>query len=238
MHDYFCLTIDVDWAPDEAIRELADGLVDAGVRATWFVTHHSPILDELRRHPDLFELGVHPNFLPGSTHGDNPADVLAHVTAIVPEAVSMRSHSLAQTGPLLGQVAQTTGVRIDSNIFMPGSTCARPFTQETLGGTVHRVPFAWADDYWMFTDGRHPLPAPAPSAASVVMFHPIHVYLNSARLDHYAMFKRTVAQGADATEVAARFRSHGFGVRSVFLEAVRVLRGDGRAVRLRDVVGM
>jgi hypothetical protein len=63
------LTLDIDWAPDAAIDFVAEILVSRGVKATWFVTHDSPGVRRLRARPDLFELGIHPNFLPGSSHG-------------------------------------------------------------------------------------------------------------------------------------------------------------------------
>ena len=90
------ITLDIDWAPDHVIDRIAAQLIDARVRATWFVTHQSPAIDRLRARPDLFELGIHPNFLNQSTHGETPAEVLAHCMALVPDARSMRTHSLVQ----------------------------------------------------------------------------------------------------------------------------------------------
>ncbi|HEY8645027.1 MAG TPA: hypothetical protein VIL77_04030 [Gaiellaceae bacterium] len=67
------LTLDVDWCPDSAIDDVAELLIERDVPATWLVTHTSPAIDRLRLRADLFELGIHPNFLPGSTHGRMPA---------------------------------------------------------------------------------------------------------------------------------------------------------------------
>ena len=55
------LTFDIDWAHDDIIRDCVALVEDAGVKATFFITHESPIIDELRGN-DLFELGIHPNF--------------------------------------------------------------------------------------------------------------------------------------------------------------------------------
>ena len=57
------LTLDMDWAPDCAIDFVSEELVSREVRATWFVTHASPAVHRLREHPELFELGIHPNNL-------------------------------------------------------------------------------------------------------------------------------------------------------------------------------
>src|SRR4051794_10356042 len=92
------VTLDVDWAPDFMIDAAAAALVQHGVRATWFVTHASPAIDRLGERPDLFELGIHPNFREGTTHGDDP---IAHLLEIVPGARCARTHSLLQSTPLL-----------------------------------------------------------------------------------------------------------------------------------------
>src|ERR1017187_7044133 len=98
------LTLDIDWAPDFVIDFAADLLIRRRVKATWFVTHSSPAVDRLRDHPELFELGIHPNFLPGSSQGKTVAEVLSFCRACVPEARSMRTHALVQSSGLLGDV--------------------------------------------------------------------------------------------------------------------------------------
>ena len=45
------ITLDIDWAPDYAIDFAAGLLIEAQVRATWFVTHDSPAVERLRQHP-------------------------------------------------------------------------------------------------------------------------------------------------------------------------------------------
>ena len=85
------LSFDIDWAPDFAIDAVAQKLISRSVKATWFVTHLSPAISRLAERPDLFELGIHPNFLPGSDHGGSPAEVLAFMNTLVPNAVSVRN---------------------------------------------------------------------------------------------------------------------------------------------------
>jgi hypothetical protein len=91
------VTFDLDWAPDFVIDWLAKRLIEVGVRAAWFVTHHSPAIERLRAESDLFELGIHPNLHPGSTHGNDTSSVLKHCMEIVPEAGAIRTHGLVQS---------------------------------------------------------------------------------------------------------------------------------------------
>ena len=171
------LTLDVDWAPDWMVDSVAARLVGADAPATWFATHASPALERLRERPDLFELGIHPNFRPGSSHGETPAAVLEHVMALVPEAVSSRAHGVVQSGELLHELVRRTPVRIDSTTFLPDLPDAPIVIQRTPHGDLVRVPFTWSDDYeplrttpdWGWER------ALAEPGLKVVLFHPSRV---------------------------------------------------------------
>ena len=43
------LTFDLDWAHEEVIEDTIDLISQSGVSSTWFVTHKSPILDNLEK---------------------------------------------------------------------------------------------------------------------------------------------------------------------------------------------
>jgi hypothetical protein len=171
------VTLDVDWAPDPLVDDVAGRLAAAGVPATWFVTHASPALDRLRARSDLFELGIHPNFRPGSSHGATPEAVLDHVMALVPEAVSSRSHGVVQSGRLLHLLVQRTPVRIDSTTFLPDLPDAPLVTQRTPHGDLLRVPFTWSDDYEPLSPWDDYLAEPG---LKVVLFHPTRMPSSSA----------------------------------------------------------
>ncbi len=200
--DGVAITIDIDWVPDFIIDDVASRLVAAGVRATWFVTHASPAIDRLRHHPALFELGIHPNFLPNSSHGAVPAEVLAHCMRLVPDARSMRTHSLVQSTPLLIDVVTLTPVRIDASLYVPGQDGLRPSLLPVPGGTLTRLPFCWEDDLEMYQ--REPNWDVASHLAAqrglrIVNFHPVHIALNSAALAPYGELKRLTPRLQDAT---------------------------------------
>jgi len=229
------VTLDVDWAPDFAIRDTAELLLAAGVPATWFVTHVSPAIDELRQHPDLFELGIHPNFRRGSSHGETEAEVLRHCMGLVPEAVSLRTHSLVWSSPLLTQLVATTPIRVDSSLFLPRSSGLRPLEHHSGGRVLCRVPFFFSDDY----EFAHPRPlwdvselARADVGPRVLTFHPIHVFLNSSDDTAYNALKAAHPDLMSASIAAARRHvGLGVGTRSVF--AALLGRVMDRGVKLR-----
>ncbi|HEX8528135.1 hypothetical protein [Allosphingosinicella sp.] len=181
------LTLDIDWAHDDVIGHAIDLIEAAGVAATWFVTHDTPMLERLRSNP-AFELGIHPNFnflLAGDPRsGATAEEVVDRIIEIVPEAKSVRSHSLVQSSRLLDLFA-SRGLTHDANKLLPEQSgmALRPWTE--WSGMV-RVPYYWEDDFWCHTQ--------SPTSMAELLdrpgirgfdFHPIHIFLNTERLERY-----------------------------------------------------
>lgn len=232
------ITFDVDWAPDAAIDAVAELLVDARVAATWFVTHASPAVDRLREHPELFELGIHPNFLAGSTHGATPEAVLEHCMSLVPEARSMRTHGLVQSSALLALVRSTTPIAVDASLFLPYAPAIAPVRYPMPVGELVRVPYYWEDDAEMY----RPRPVwdldrilGTATGLTVLNFHPIHAYLNSRDMSAYGEAK---AMGRPLQELTAGdlapLRREGPGAGAVLAAAVERLAEAGGGHKLSD----
>lgn len=233
------ITFDIDWAPDFVIDQVAGLLAERSVKSTWFVTHASPAVQRLSQRPDLFELGIHPNFLPGSSHGDTPEQVLDSCLKLVPDAVSMRTHGLVQSGALFDLVMSATPIRNELSLFMPMATSCTPFAYRRFGRQLTRIPFMWEDDYVMEAEataatgrsfaGLAALAAPFADVA-VFNFHPIHVYLNSSAMTAYQNLKKAVPRLTQATEAEIRpfVNRDGVGTRSALIELADVCaRADG-----------
>ena len=227
------LTLDVDWAPDVIIDEVAALLIERRVKTTWFVTHQSPAIDRLRSRPDLFELGIHPNLLPGSTHGRTEDESLAHVLKIVPGARVMRTHGLYQTANFLVKAATEFGVRVDVSLFLHRASHLQPHCVPTGGAGLWRVPFFWEDDVEMFEEraiwssGDSRLAVPG---LRVFDFHPVHVALNADTFTHYDTLRKTRPLPEwDAAFIASNSRK-GAGARTLFIELADSLAGRGQFV--------
>ena len=237
--DAVLVTLDLDWAPDPAIRFAAQHLIDCGVRATWFVTHRSPAIDELEKHPELFELGVHPNFLPGTTHGSSTDAVLDHCMSLVPEARSMRMHGLMQWTGLVHRILERTPIANDVSIFMPHAPGLRPIGHEWRGRSLLRVPYFWEDDYEMESGQpafrADPLLLASPGGLKIFNFHPIHVYLNGTTMAPYEALKRQVPKLPAALEAdLAPHVQKGEGPRAMFQELCEHL-AQRPSLRIQDI---
>lgn len=230
------VTLDVDWAPDFMIDSAAQLLVEAGVRSTWFVTHESRAIDRLRQRPDLFELGIHPNFLPGSTHGSTPTEVLKKCLEIVPEAQAFRTHSLVQSTPLLCEVMRSTQLTVEASLYLPDQYAVGPFRFDWEGHSVLRVPFHWEDDLEMARATPRWNLGTAPRPGEVFAFHPIHIYLNSCDMEAYNSLKQRFPRVTDIDRASADAAVNaGAGTRTMFLEVVNRLRSGGDSVRMSDL---
>ena len=232
------ITLDIDWAPDYAIDAAADRLREAGVKATWFVTHASPAVDRLRESPGLFELGIHPNFFEGSEHGESLGDVLAHVKGLVPEARSIRSHGLYQSSRLLTAIARDERLETDVSLFLPGHPDLRPVTLRLPAGPIVRVPYFWSDDHEMAqADPAWSVePLLAGGGLKVLNFHPVHVFLNAADTAPYSAVQAASASLRQADRAVAERHVHpGPGTRVAFDEAVEHLRRAGTSATISDI---
>lgn len=179
------LTFDIDWAHDAVLSDTIDLVTDAGVPATWFVTHATPLLARLRANP-LFELGVHPNFNPllagAGMAGKDAAEILAQICCVVPEARAVRSHSLVMSERLV-DVFRDAGLRRVCNSFIPAESAAACAPWK-LWDDMIVIPHCWQDNVAMRLHGtvRPPLPG---HGLRVFDFHPIHVYLNTPDIAVY-----------------------------------------------------
>ena len=187
----YLITLDVDWASDEVIGHCARILIERGVKATWLITHDSPGVRELLTRPDLFELGIHPNFLPGSTQGDSPEAVIEHLLAIVPGARTARTHLLVQSTGLLRTMCERYGIENDLSLLLPDTPGIVPH-ELWLPARLLRFPTFWEDDEEMLrprpsfslSDARYNVPG-----LKIFGFHPVHVALNSSSVEPYQRLK-------------------------------------------------
>ena len=139
--DKWFITLDVDWAHDDVVG-FAIGIVeDAGIQATWLITHESRWIDRLRQNP-LFELGIHPNFnalLAGETGTPSTfEEVVRELLEIASHARSVRSHSLTCSSRLSDSFVEL-GLTHDLNSYIPKRAVSAISPWKLANGQV-RVP--------------------------------------------------------------------------------------------------
>jgi len=235
--DHYILTIDVDWAPDFAIDHVANILIEHNVKSTWFITHRSKAIERLRIKPKLFELGIHPNMLPGSTHGCTEEQVLTHVLDIVPGATSMRTHGLYQTSNWLAKAANEFGILTDVSLFLPRTANITAHQLHWKDSSLWRIPYFWEDDaemyeknpIWKISDNRLNI-----NGLKVFNFHPIHIVLNTNRFEWYEHLKQIRPLKLWDESFAKEHAQKGIGPQTFFLDLVKNLSGHG--IQIKEMV--
>lgn len=216
------ITLDVDWAPDWCIFKIADILIKKKIKATWFITHDSKGVRYLRDYPNLFELGVHPNFQEGSTQGRRPQEVMEYLMAIVPEAKSIRMHGLVQSSDLVKLLTEEYGIQYDLSILLRDTPNIIPHILYTKSETsIIRIPFFWQDDYELLSPGpvfSFSHPKYHVSGLKVFNFHPIHLSLNTCSFDLYQTCKVKNPITELTEEQAEVFINHEQGTMTLFNE--------------------
>jgi len=219
--DKIFLTFDLDWCSDEVLSYTLDIVEEYDIKATFFVTHNTPLLERMRANPKI-ELGIHPNFnflLEGDfRYGKNIEEVIKYYKDIVPEAVSVRSHSLAQSTKMLDSFEEF-GLIYDCNTFIPFSSGieVRPYN---ITNKLIKVPHFWEDDVHCLYEWEWNVEKFIKyKGIKVFDFHPIHIFLNTEDLDRYNRYKQIKVNFNSKSELS-KYRYSGYGTYTFLLDLI------------------
>ena len=212
------LTFDLDWAHEEVIEDTIDLISQSGVSSTWFVTHKSPILDNLEKLKNA-ELGIHPNFFHNQNSKSNlhSEDIIRELLDFLPNSKSVRSHSLFQSERLVDDF-YNCGLSHISNCFIPHGTGinVQPFS---LWNGMIMVPHCWQDNVALKMNLSFPENGDYEDSYQMFNFHPIHVFLNTENESRYES-TRSYHQNPQRL-IQERF--DGFGTRSLLINLLNRL---------------
>lgn len=231
----FCFTTDVEWSPEWAIADVLDFFRERGIPLTPFLTHESPLLRAAYERPEMRRrAGLHPNFLPGSSHGRTRDEVIDSVLGLWPDAVSFRSHCFYEDSPTV-LALRRRGLLYDSNLCLFLQPGCVPLLHHT--GLV-RFPVFWEDDVhfgrelpFRFEAYERYFETPG---LKVINLHPLLFALNVPSAEFYAAHKHLNGERDPRTGLLARHP--GAGSRTFLAElADHVLARGARAVYLDDL---
>ncbi len=215
----FVLTGDQDWAPTWTVERELRTAAEVGSAVHLFATNDDPLV---REPPPGLTLGIHPNFLPGSSHGDSAEAVVKHCRELVPGSTTCRTHGFAESTYWLAALGRH-GIRADSN------TCL--MLQPGIVPLMHasgllRFPVFLEDDVLMhWAGGVPPLDAVAEHlftpGLKILNFHPAHVGINSRSVAHYQAVRRSLSDGAGEATFAHRERGIADLLHDVLAEIAR-----------------
>jgi len=181
---FFCFTSDVDWAPELVIAKHLKIFDELKIPLTLFVTHSSKVIKKAYQDKKLY-VGLHPNFLSGSSHGKNLQEQIETVQKIWPEARSFRSHCYFDHFYLTEEFIKRK-FKYDSNLCLFLQPYISPLKHQS--GLV-RFPVFWEDDIHLInhlapniTSIKKNLALPG---LKIFNFHPLMLVLNVPSLAYY-----------------------------------------------------
>jgi hypothetical protein len=220
----FVLTADLDWASEFCVETLLAATRSFPSKPTLFVTHHSAAATAAKQ-AGAVDLAPHPNFLPGSTHGDNPDAVVAHTRLLAPGTPISRAHCFASSTHI-NRALLKAGFKHDSGPLLMWQQDLTPL-RNGLGLTHY--PVFWEDDvHWDIepdwdlarVEDRFFQPG-----LKILNVHPFFFALNIPNADFYRLHKPLI-QTIDAAQVE-QFRFPGEGCATFTQSLVETIRSSG-----------
>lgn len=190
MNKRIFLTFDMEWANDEVLKWFYEILYNYDLRGTINVTHRTKVLEEWKKEERL-EYGIHPNFnkLLNGMGGSDYKTIIKELKEIVPEAITVRSHSLVSSN-MLSKAFCEYGFKYESNtVIVPNKTTTFLPYVDIFGLT--QVPIIFEDDLFLLSEMNM---SPRWFIDNLDMelvfnFHPIHLFLNTDNMQRYEYAK-------------------------------------------------
>ena len=222
--DKVFLTFDLDWAIDEVIEYTLKIVEDAGIKATFFCTHKTDILNRIRKNLKI-ELGIHPDFNPlllgqGRALRDM-REVIKHYKSIIPEAVSVRSHSLTYNSVLLNMLGES-GLKYECSVFIPFDSGIKLKPWIHVNKTLTMSPHFWEDNTY-FSCGLSKKAGVylRGNGLKIFDFHPIHIFLNTESKERYNECKK---YSSDFKKLSAFRNFKQYGTRDFLTKLIRMVK--------------
>lgn len=227
----YSITLDIDWAPDIAISYCLDVFDKYRVKALFFATHHTDLNQEILQRGH--QLGIHPNFYKGSSHGENYRQVMDFCMKLVPEAKSLRTHGLYQSSNLFEQIfGSYRQLKIDLSLFMHRSPYVHEVIWELNDVQFKRIIYNWEDDVEFKNQRYEGYENMFFGKYTIFNFHPIHIALNSFDGTEYKKLKNENNNRFSSIneKKLMRYINHGNGIES-FL--IKILNSDAKPIEIK-----
>jgi len=217
------VTVDVDWAPDFAIDYTASLIHSLKITSTWFMTHRSPACEKLVFSPNI-EVGIHPNFLQGSTQGKTPDQVMDNLMLAFPSAKSVRTHAMVYSASIARLFAML-GFVIDSSTYLGGMENIQPLLiKYDPENAIVRMPYYWSDDgevsYGLGWKDPENIPG-----LKILCFHPLHIFLNTDCPETYLNYKNHFPKGGSLDDARPFINYDKFGAMSYLIQLGQQIDG-------------
>lgn len=152
-------------------------------------------------------------------YGKSVEEVIKYYKDIIPEALSVRSHSMTQSSFILDKF-EKYGLLYDCNTFFPYSSGIKNKPYKYWTKNLIKVPYFWEDDIHMIYkwdwDVRLFI---SYEGIKVFDFHPIHIFLNCESMNRYNEAKKNNFLNLE------KYKYKGYGIYNFFIDLIDLIRG-------------
>lgn len=218
----FCFTSDIDWASEEIIQYSHRLLPSNDLKLTYFNTHQSPFLNKLNQSNQIKML-IHPNFLPGSSHGSSFKEVIDYCLNLVPHADGFRSHRYFEVNDIMDDFAKR-GFKFVSNHCTQCEVAIKPL-QHRSG--LLSIPIFLEDGGYLLMDPalnfNDLIPRLETPGLKVINFHPAHIAFNTPHFSYTRSIKDSMSRETwnhlDTSHIQ-KVEYKGLGIRNIIQQII------------------
>lgn len=220
----FAVTSDQDWAPEWAVEIFLEELRRFDIPLHMFRTNPCKIIESAVA-KGVVEQGWHPNFLPGSSHGDSIEEVIGYCRRNFPGATTVRSHCFAED-TFRWRALSEAGIRADSQL----GTLFQGYLLPVIHWTgIVRLPVYFEDDTFFDLDDSglnldSILPTLFTPGLKILNFHPTFVGCNTPSRAYHEERKPGIFANGSTADI---FQWNGRGTLTVFRELIELIRSAG-----------
>lgn len=190
----YCFTSDIDWASEAVLDRYFEHIDAAFLKLTTFVTHDSKIIKDKFERNELSR-GIHPNFLPASSHGNNFDEVIANCMTFAPEARSYRSHRYFEVSDTVHLLADKYGFLYGSNNCTNMQSGINPYLHES--GMV-QMPVFLEDGTHLYNGmdldiSKYSKLFESPGL-KIISFHPMNMVFNTPEISFMRSLKDSLSR--------------------------------------------
>ena len=216
-----CITMDVDWAPDEILKSVLDWFIDNQIKITAFITHESEIAKEYSS-SRFVEIALHPNF----SKSLDPNEKVNQLLKIYPDSVGSRSHR-----NIIGR--DFTDALFENNIKYDSSKLIWKSKNVEISPIYNKMveaPYIWEDGVHLELDETtNPFEMNFNhSGLKILNIHPVLFYLNFVG---FRQLKNFTSQFTDLTSVSKKkfdeVRQNTFGIGTFSKQMFLNLKNEG-----------
>ena len=232
-----CFSSDIDWA-SECVLDLFFNIIPLDdLKMTTFVTHESKLISDLVNQKKLSR-GIHPNFLPNSSHGINFNEIIETCIKFAPEAIGFRSHRLFDVTDITHLLSFEYGFKYVSNLGTLMANYIRPILHESQ--LIH-FPIFFEDGSHLFNElgfsicpfidyFTHP-------GIKIISFHPMNIVFNSPNIRYMRAIKDSLSREEFNNidqKIITNNRNNDKGIRTIMEEIINFVIKKGYKILSLD----